>query len=219
MSVYILSPDQLATIAYAAGATTFVLSLLATLSSANVMAYEHTYSDERGLCAAARVEEGQILDAKPADYSTALAEIESLRYNVVANNGRDFGTDESFDHLRAAVREHEALRPAKVAPPSLAPAHVRCVDRNDAIARLKAALKKSGKTWSVTGGRGTAWGWLNITAPPSRCGEFGYMTESDRAELATLIGRDRPCHMQGESVSPEDREFIVERVESIARAV
>lgn len=43
--------------------------------------------------------------------------------------------------------------------------------RNEAIAEIKRALReRSGKTWSVTGGRGTAWGWITISAPPSRRG-------------------------------------------------
>jgi hypothetical protein len=43
------------------------------------------------------------------------------------------------------------------------------IDRNDAIKRIKSALKKrSGKDWSVTGGKGTAWGWIEIDAPPRR---------------------------------------------------
>ncbi len=42
--------------------------------------------------------------------------------------------------------------------------------RHEAIKRIKTALqKRSGKTWSVTGGRGTAWGWLRIDASPKRC--------------------------------------------------
>ena len=28
--------------------------------------------------------------------------------------------------------------------------------------------RRSGKTWLVTGHRGTSWGWLTITAPPAR---------------------------------------------------
>src|SRR4030065_1969408 len=37
------------------------------------------------------------------------------------------------------------------------------------IARIKRALEsRSGKRWSVTGGTGTAYGWLHIDAPPSR---------------------------------------------------
>lgn len=42
--------------------------------------------------------------------------------------------------------------------------------RNDVIAAIKTALqKRSGKSWSVTGGRGTAYGWIRIDAPPARC--------------------------------------------------
>lgn len=43
------------------------------------------------------------------------------------------------------------------------------ITRDSAIAAIRTALKKrSGKAWSVTGGRGTAWGWLTIDAPPAR---------------------------------------------------
>lgn len=41
--------------------------------------------------------------------------------------------------------------------------------RDATIAAIKAALKRrSRKSWSVTGGRGTAWGWITIDAPPAR---------------------------------------------------
>jgi hypothetical protein len=44
------------------------------------------------------------------------------------------------------------------------------VDRDETIKAIRTALKRrSGKTWSVTGGRGTAGGWINISAPPRRC--------------------------------------------------
>ena len=43
------------------------------------------------------------------------------------------------------------------------------IDRDDAIKRIRKALKKkTGKSWSVTGGRGTAWGWVTVSAPPLR---------------------------------------------------
>jgi hypothetical protein len=43
------------------------------------------------------------------------------------------------------------------------------MDRNEAIAKIKKGLKvRSGKTWSVKGGRGTSWGWIDIDAPPKR---------------------------------------------------
>lgn len=96
------------------------------------------------------------------------------------------------------------------------------MDRDDTIKRIRKALKRrSGKTWSVTGGRGTAWGWITIDAPPKRrtehtvkkaghisdnpedyeykdTGELGgHMTLADRTELGQLLGRDRPVHFQG----------------------
>jgi hypothetical protein len=41
--------------------------------------------------------------------------------------------------------------------------------RDQAIKRIKAALKRrSGKEWSVRGGKGTAYGWITIDAPPKR---------------------------------------------------
>jgi len=83
-------------------------------------------------------------------------------------------------------------------------------DRNDTIAAIKAALKaRSRKTWSVTGGRGTAWGWIRIIAPPARRGEFGSMTDADIAELSALFGET--VHHQGISIpasSAHRREYL-----------
>lgn len=43
------------------------------------------------------------------------------------------------------------------------------LERNEVILRIRKALKaRSGKVWSVTGGKGTAWGWIDIDAPPAR---------------------------------------------------
>ena len=99
------------------------------------------------------------------------------------------------------------------------------MDRNETIKRIRAALKKrSGKPWSVTGGRGTAWGWINITAPPKRrtghavqkpgtvganpedyeykdTGEpNGDLTPGEQDELGRLLGLDNPVCHQGESI-------------------
>lgn len=75
------------------------------------------------------------------------------------------------------------------------------MDRDEAIARIRKALKaRSGKTWSVKGGRGTAWGWITISASPARCNEFGYMPDGDRAELAELLGMGSEVHSQGVNV-------------------
>jgi hypothetical protein len=98
--------------------------------------------------------------------------------------------------------------------------------RNAVMARIKAALqRRSGKTWSVTGGHGTAYGWITIDAPPKRrtahavlkpgktSGYWpsdymvidaghpgGNMTLADRLELARLLGLPGAVHDQGESV-------------------
>ena len=99
--------------------------------------------------------------------------------------------------------------------------------RGETIKRIKTALqRRSGKAWSVTGGRGTAWGWLTIDAPPARrtwhhelkadaspaqlpedyeerenaAKEFGHASPSDRAELAKLLGLKEPAHFQGVSI-------------------
>ena len=62
------------------------------------------------------------------------------------------------------------------------------MNRNETIQQIRNALKtRSGKPWSVTGGRGTAWGWITVSSPPRRCGEFGRMTDADRAELGELL--------------------------------
>jgi hypothetical protein len=90
----------------------------------------------------------------------------------------------------------------------------RAHDRDATIQAIRKALKaRSGKVWSVTGGRGTAWGWIRIDAPPARrtagyilpagladvpenyarddhkhANGGGYMTAADREELGRLIG-------------------------------
>lgn len=89
------------------------------------------------------------------------------------------------------------------------------IDRDEAISRIKAALKRrSGKAWSVRGGQGTAWGWITIMAQPKRLVEFGYMSDADRAELATLLGLES-VHQQGVNVaaSSEYRREYVDRAE------
>ncbi len=99
-------------------------------------------------------------------------------------------------------------------------------DRNATIKAIKTALqRRSGKSWSVTGGRGTAYGWISINAPSKRCTAGyelkpnsvdipenyvriddkypegnGYMTLADKEELKNLLGLDR-MHDQGESIA------------------
>lgn len=85
------------------------------------------------------------------------------------------------------------------------------VDRNVAIKRIRDALKKrSGKAWSVTGGTGTAWGWITISAPPRRRVN-DLMTDEDREELGRLLSMDCAAHCQGVSIAAGNdyrREYV-----------
>lgn len=79
--------------------------------------------------------------------------------------------------------------------------------RKNTIPAIRAALKeRSGKAWSVTGGTGTAYGWITISSPPARREQYGYMSEADKVELAHLLGGDSPVHSQGESI-PADHAY------------
>ena len=87
------------------------------------------------------------------------------------------------------------------------------MDRTETIRRIRTGLRqRTGKDWSVTGGRGTAWGWLTISAPPRRRINGGTcLTEADRKELGAALGLGRPAGLQGESVPASEsywREFV-----------
>lgn len=84
------------------------------------------------------------------------------------------------------------------------------MERNETIQRIRKALKaRSGKTWSVTGGRGTSWGWITIEAPPRRMVD-GETSDTERRELAELLGLPN-VHCQGVSIPASHdhwREYI-----------
>lgn len=68
------------------------------------------------------------------------------------------------------------------------------LSRTNLCKAMAAALReRSGKTWSVTGGRGTAYGWIRISAPPKRL-DAGRLTNEDAAELAALLGKSEPIY-------------------------
>jgi hypothetical protein len=74
--------------------------------------------------------------------------------------------------------------------------------------------ERSGRTWNVTGGKGTAYGWITIDAPPKRKrftvgGDIGgyNMSLEDRARLAELLGLPRPVHFQGESIPASSKYY------------
>lgn len=86
--------------------------------------------------------------------------------------------------------------PADEAAPPVLPVSTDLGDRDVAITEIRSALRRrSGKAWSVRGGGGTAWGWITVTAPPSRLDRYGALSDADRAELAALLGVD--VHHQG----------------------
>ncbi len=62
--------------------------------------------------------------------------------------------------------------------------------------------RRSGLQWSVKGGRGTAYGWVTISAPPSRLDPHGSMSPGDQADLAKLLDLHNVSH-QGASVPPQ----------------
>jgi hypothetical protein len=117
------------------------------------------------------------------------------------------------------------------------------LDRDDAIKAIRTALKRrTGKAWSVTGGRGTAWGWVTVHAPPARrtaeyvkvgdgngrdvyelrdMGErlpYGQMTPADLTLLRVTLGFDAdecyPVGADGWSI-PAGTDY---RIEAVARA-
>jgi hypothetical protein len=89
-------------------------------------------------------------------------------------------------------------------------------DRDETIKTIKQALKqRTGRQWSVTGGRGTAYGWIEIRAIKKyAANEWGDLTDDDQAYLAQLLGLDRKAHRQGVSIPASSNYYS----EYIARA-
>jgi hypothetical protein len=84
--------------------------------------------------------------------------------------------------------------------------------RDEAIKRIRDGLKKrSGKSWSVCGGRGSAWGWIDIKSPPKRRKTSDTMTDVEREELGSLLNKGGPTLSQGVSIPSSDeyyREYV-----------
>lgn len=94
---------------------------------------------------------------------------------------------------------------------------VQAMSRADVIKRIRDGLRRrSGKAWSVTGGRGTAYGWLRIISPPRRR-PGGSMTDDDRAELGKLLGLNGPAHRQGVLVADSSAYYaeFIDRAEGV----
>jgi hypothetical protein len=74
------------------------------------------------------------------------------------------------------------------------------LSRDEIIVAIRKNLRaRTGRGWSVKGGRGTSWSWITITAPPARQDRYGCMTDDDAQALADALGLDA-AHRQGVSV-------------------
>ena len=144
-----------------------------------------------------------------AEHFATLARALLAEAALTGNRG-DYG-----ERLRARLDAGREVAPvAPVAAPSTRGGYIQ---RDEAIARIRAGLKlRSGKAWSVTGGTGTARGWIYVNVPPKLRVEHGGMNEAARAELGTLFGLDDRVHFQGLSIAPEERVWHVARAEGNA---
>jgi hypothetical protein len=62
------------------------------------------------------------------------------------------------------------------------------IDRNSTIAAIKASLKARNMNFSVTGGRGTTWGWITIDLMPATYKAFANDPDAIRAASRTMRG-------------------------------
>lgn len=84
-------------------------------------------------------------------------------------------------------------------------------DRDATIQHIRQTLRhRSGRSWSVTGGKGTARGWITVQAPPARRTAHGSMSETDQQELSALLSTT--VHHQGVLI-PASREYRREYLE------
>lgn len=87
-------------------------------------------------------------------------------------------------HLATVLGVEPTEAPARTAlvrPPGLS-------ERAAAIGAIRTALReRSGKRWSVRGGRGTSYGQIIINAQEGRLDSNGNMTEADARELHALL--------------------------------
>jgi hypothetical protein len=122
---------------------------------------------------------------------------------------------ESMAGRPARCRECEAPPapvPALPETPAVTAPEPRLNDRDVTIAAIRTALRRrTGQAWSVTGGRGTSWGWITVTAPPARRTEHGYLSDVDRAVLADALGLET-VHSQGVSI-PAGNDYRTEYVD------
>ncbi len=129
----------------------------------------------------------------------------------------DLGPD-SVAAISPAPMAYVPPAPPAPPPPPVVSAEDRAIadDVNATAKEIARRLKaRSGKTWSVTRGRGTSHGWLTISVPPARYGKHGSdgISEEDRAELKRLLGVES-VQYQGHTVPSSTNH----RIEYLQRA-
>lgn len=179
-----------------------------------------------------------ITHARPLSAVDGLAVINAYRYQACELPGWEGSEAAAFcDALRDALiralpgyddapwtidDDEPAPAPAPVLAPeptstAVAPdpaAAIADAGRAATIAAIRDALRRrTGRPWSVTGGRGTAWGWIRIDAPPRRkVGRFSDMTEEDAATLAGALGLEWVSANNGVSI-PSGSDYWAEYID------
>lgn len=84
------------------------------------------------------------------------------------------------------------------------------MDPSSTAARIKRALRgRTGRSWSVSRGRGTVYGWLYITAPKERL-VHGEVSAEDRRLLSEAL--DESVGHQGVTI-PSSTAYYVEYID------
>jgi len=234
MSVMVIIAAEFAIIAAFAHGVADPYAALTALSAANCRTFEAQYGEAAEPVTVAEIAAS---DTDGSNIEEAARALSHVAYNCVTNNGTDCRTDaerDAFNELARAVlceqsianvsgRGFDLLRGWEIPDAPAAPVAPRAVVANDvaaerpayisrdeAIARIRAALRaRTGRVWSVSHDRGTASGWITVHAPPRRrVGEFGYMSDEDRATLAAIFGEHAAGH-QGVSIAPDSRGWNV----------
>jgi hypothetical protein len=124
----------------------------------------------------------------------------------------DAAIAELAGELKASLIEsglYEELRAKGSAPVPPAPAVAKpSNDRNDTIATIKANLKARGFSYSVTGGRGTAWGWIHIDLMPKMFKSNEQIIKAERVRMNEAFGLNGASDISVPSSSAYYREYI-----------
>lgn len=238
MSVCIVPASELAVIAVHATGCDDAYDLCAMLSSANVDAFHGQYGGERRAHETARsIATAQLpVDASLEDAAAALCHVD---YNCVTNSGTDTRsqdeleawrqlarailaeqalqglTGEGFDRLRrrdvTGAPPPPASRPRVKAANDVEPVQNRPhVPTNEACARMRAALKRrTGRSWRVYHGTGTAYCWIHIAPPAKRLVNGCDWTTEDRDAMRAILGRQNLI----DTISPDEMGWALDTIE------